>query len=131
MLEADDISMKYVLHDDDRRANCIAEIQRLPLEPVQCVEIQPYKKTRSLEANARYWSILTELAVGMARQMDGEWHDPEVWHQHFRATFLPCNTLHIDGEDVRIPKSTTKLKTAEFSDFMAQVEAWGVEHGAL
>lgn len=91
------------------------------------VEVRPYGRSRSLEQNARYWAILTDIAEQV--KPNGQEYSPETFHEYFKAKFLGKDTLIIDGDPVLVQRTTTKLKVMEFMDYMTQVEAWAVDHG--
>ena len=109
------------------RAQAIRAIQAIPLDQVYECDLKPWKATRSSEQNRRYWSILTEISEQL--RPEGKQYSPETWHEYAKARFIGKDVVIVDGEPFLIAKTSTKLKVAEFSDFMAQVEAWGVEHG--
>ena len=90
-------------------------------------EVREYKRERSLEQNARYWAILTDIAE-QVKPEDREFA-PETWHEFFKAKFLGKDTMVIDGEPVLVQRTTTKLRVMEFIDYCTQVEAWAIEHG--
>lgn len=119
--------MKLTLRTPLLRAQAIRAIQALPLDQVYECELKPWKATRSSEQNRRYWSLLTEISEQL--KPDGHEYSPETWHQYLRAKFIGKDTVVVDGDVLFVPKTTTKLKVAEFSDLMTQVEAWGTEHG--
>ena len=119
--------MKLILRTPNLRAQAIRAIQALPLDQVYECELKPWKATRSSEQNRRYWSLLTEISEQL--KPDGHEYSPETWHQYLRAKFIGKDTVVVDGDVLFVPKTTTKLKVAEFSDLMTQVEAWGAEHG--
>ena len=118
---------KFILRTPDLRRRAMEAIRAIPLNEVWECDLKPWKSTRSLEANARYWVILTEISEQL--KPDGREYSPETWHEYAKARFIGKDVVIVDGEPFLIAKTSTKLKVAEFSDFMAQVEAWGVEHG--
>ena len=119
--------MKLTLRNPLLRAQAIRAIQQIPANEVMDFTLVPHKSTRSLEQNARYWSLLTEISEQLTPE--GKVYSPETWHQYLRAKFIGKDTVVVDGDVLFVPKTTTKLKVAEFSDLMTQVEAWGTEHG--
>ena len=119
--------MKITLRNPLLRAQAIRAIQSIPPNEVMDFTLVPHKSTRSLEQNARYWSLLTEISEQL--KPEGREYSPETWHEYMKARFIGKDVVIVDGEPFLIAKTSTKLKVAEFSDFMAQVEAWGVEHG--
>lgn len=85
------------------------------------VKIEEFKRTRSLEQNARYWALLTHISKFAPQHMGGEWHSPEVWHEYLARRFIGMVPGPF-GEGVR--KSTAGLKVMEFSDYMNAIEEW-------
>ena len=61
---------KFVLHNDHVRANLIARLEVMPLDPVQEVVIQPHKRNRSLDQNAYYWNIITIIVADLGMTKD-------------------------------------------------------------
>lgn len=119
--------MKFTLRNARLRATAIDAIRNLPRDQVWEFSLTPHKDTRSHEQNARYWAILTEISEQLTPE--GRAHSPETWHEYFKAKFIGKDVLLVDGEPFLVAKTSTKLKVAEFGDYMTQVEAWGVEHG--
>jgi len=85
------------------------------------VTVEPHKASRSVEQNARYWALLTEISQQAPSAMAGEWHSPEVWHEYCAKRFLGMKAGPF-GHGVR--KRTSRLKVGEFADYMTEVEAW-------
>ena len=86
------------------------------------------KHKRSHPQNARYWALLHECA---SKLLDGE-YSAEQMHLYYRSRFLGCKDTHLpNGKVVSIPRSTTDLDVAEFSEYMTQVEADAALRGVL
>lgn len=84
------------------------------------------KRTRSHVANARYWLLLHRMAEQLKPQ--GHIYSAESWHLWCKSRFLGCDdTVLPNGKTIVIPRSTAALDTAEFSDYMTQVEVWAGE----
>lgn len=88
------------------------------------VEVKQHKPSRSVEQNARYWALLTEISQQAPSSMGGEWHSPEVWHEYCAKRFLGMEAGPF-GHGVK--KRTSTLKISEFADYMAEVEAWAAD----
>lgn len=88
------------------------------------VSVEPHKPSRSVEQNARYWALLTEISQQAPSSMGGEWHSPEVWHEYCATRFLGMEAGPF-GHGVK--KRTSKLKVGEFADYMTEVEAWAAD----
>ena len=93
------------------------------------LSLREAKGSRSLHQNRRYWAMLGEIAEFMASKMDGEYHRPEAWHELLKARYLGHETIEYNGETAIYPRSSAKLSTADFGDFMTKVEAWAVLEG--
>ena len=119
--------MKLTLRNPLLRAQAIRAIQQIPANEVMDFTLVPHKSTRSLEQNARYWSLLTEISEQL--KPDGKQYSPETWHEYMKARFIGKDVVTIDGDITLVAKTSTTLKTTEFADYLTCVEAWGVEHG--
>ena len=94
-----------------------AKIDELDCTATQyLMTITKRKARRSTEQNSRYWKILTELGKHL-----GYTHDE--MHDICRFKFLR-NAIEIEGERLPMLKSTTKLKTAEMTDYQDAIERW-------
>lgn len=94
------------------------------------VTVAEYKAKRSIEANARYWALLGEIAEQV--QVKGKYFSKDVWHEHFKALFAPKD----DGPAGLIPISTSQMNTEQFTRYMTQIEVYaaqelGVEFAAI
>lgn len=89
------------------------------------VIIQPYKMTRSKAQNALYWMWVDHIST--ARNLEKD----EV-HLKLAFKFLPLQQfdkpLKIHGVEIGVfPKSTTKLNTHEFADYLNNIEAFAAQ----
>ena len=85
---------------------------------------RPHK--RSTQANARLW-LLYHLIAERVRP-DGKAFSADQWHCYFKSRFLGCDEMTIpNGKTLLILKSTTSLDTAEFNEYMTNVESWASE----
>lgn len=90
------------------------------------VEVKP--ETRSLEANARMWAMLTEIS----QQVDwyGNKLTPEEWKDVFSAAMKRAKVVPgLDGGFVVCGQSTSKMTRAEMSEMQSLMEAFGAEKG--
>lgn len=92
--------------------------EHLPLE----VSIKPYKRNRSTEQNALYWSLLSVISQETGYTKDD-------LHDMLRNKFLGMQVKEIAGEQVQYLPSTTKLKVGEMADYITQIEAWSAQLG--
>ena len=78
------------------------------------VSIDLYKEKRSLPQNAYYHTIV----VKMISEHTGE--TPETIHKEMKSMFLR-ESLPMGGIEI---KSTTKLKTNEFEEYLSKIRMW-------
>jgi len=90
------------------------------------IKISLYRKRRSIDQNARYWALLTEISQGMPDHMDGEYFAPEMWHEYFKRKFLG---VEVGPYGEPVPKSTAKLSTVDMAEYQEQIEAWAAGEG--
>lgn len=82
--------------------------------------------TRSLEANARMWAMLTEIS----RQVN--WHGrkltPEEWKHVFTAALTKQDVVPgIEGGFVVLGKATSTMTRGEMSELQTLIEAFGAQ----
>lgn len=90
------------------------------------VEVKP--ETRSLEANARMWAMLSEISQQV------EWYGhrltSEEWKDVFSAAMKRTKVVPgLDGGFVVCGQSTSKMTRAEMSEMQELMEAFGAEKG--
>ena len=108
----------FLVHHQDR-LNALEAVKNAP----DGWMVQVKEKTRSIEANSRYWGqgILAQIADQVV--MNGRKYSAEVWHEQFKQMFLGVEELP-SGQV--IGKSSAKLGVKAFSEFTEQVEAYAV-----
>jgi len=85
------------------------------------VTVEELKSQRSVQQNAYYWVLLTAISQQAPQHMGGEYHSPDTWHEYFAGRFLGYEPGPY-GTGIR--KRTSKLRVAEFAEYVQQVEAW-------
>ena len=105
--------VQYDLPDNYQRWLVTLEGQRV------VTETKKFKKKRSLEQNSYYWSVL----IGILSREFG--YETEEMHMVLREKFL---RIHDDKHpDFVIAKSTTKLTTVEFVEYIEKIQRWAAE----
>ncbi len=79
------------------------------------------KRKRTNAQNRRYWGrgVLAQIAEQAAP--NGQLYPAAVWHEQFKRMFI--GVIELPNGEV-VGKSSTDLKTDEFSAFCDQVEAY-------
>lgn len=108
----------FTIGDANRDAFCLL-IQALPKGKLYTAKVTEKKSQRSLDQNALYWKLITELGEHI-----GYSHDE--MHQLMGYKFLRYEK---NGE--QFIKSTTKLTTKEFSEYFENCARWAAEMGFI
>jgi hypothetical protein len=99
----------------------------LDVKKVLTITVEPFRKKRSVDQNARYWAILTEISQKMPPHMGGVWWSPEVWHEAMKSRFLGMES----GPFGPVAKSTTRLSVVEFMGYCDEIQAWAIDEGIM
>lgn len=111
---------------ETQRQHAIECIKLLPLEIIHIVKIEEYRKNRSLEQNSLHWDRLDVIRLHIA-DSTGQLYSQEELHDFFKSKFLPIKFIDVGGEIVEVSRSTKKLNTKEFSEFMDQIDRYCIE----
>lgn len=91
------------------------------------VQIQP--PTRTLQQNDKLWAMLNEVSKQV--EWYGQYYPKEVWKTIFLTAygvemrFVPA----IDGGQIPIARSSTRLTISQMSDLIEIIYAFGAKHG--
>lgn len=104
------------------KANCLSHIVHLPDTKAWDVKIEEHKSSRSIQQNKMYWSWLKIIGdeVGM---------DKDEMHRMFAIRLLGPELFYVDGKPYEGAKSTTKLSTKEFGEYLDQIHATAMGMG--
>ena len=128
-----------------QRSAAFARLENLPIDAEAPIEVvfREEQKVRKMSANDRMWAgPLKDIAE--QAWLNGRQYSAEVWHEYFKAEFLPdFDTPEFEamtregyrkwdsgpsGERVLVG-STTQLLKRGFALYMLQVEAFGANLG--
>ena len=121
----------YRISDYKIKLNCIVFIQNLDIDKEWLVTIKPYKKQRSVSQNCLLWlwygNILRHIY-----ESKGELYSPDDIHEWMKIPRLQPELVSIEGEAVRVRKSTKKLNTKEFTEYLENIDHycganWGLQ----
>lgn len=110
------MNIEYCLFQNNHDA-LFAKLKSLAPTQRFKVEVKPWKSKRSLEANKRYWALVT----GFGKHLG---YNSDEMHDICRFKFLR-NAIEIEGERIALLQTTTKLNVQDFTEYMAAVERWG------
>ena len=90
------------------------------------VEFRPYKSKRSNPANSYYWGVVLPVCCDFFGYTSTEMH--EIFAKHF----LPEREYEdMLGNTHVVARSTAKLNTQEFADYIEQIRILAAEHGVV
>ena len=119
---------KFIVNNPTEKAQLIDAIMALAIVRPMVFEWKQYRKKRSNSANNLYWLWLTDMAKFFSTPKTN--FEPEDMHDLMRHEFLGYEEVVI-GHTVLKPKlkSTADDDTAEFCEYMQQVDHWSIDHG--
>ena len=105
--------VKYDLPSNYERYLITLEGQRV------ATETKKFKKKRSLPQNSYYWSVIIDI---LSREFG---YESEEIHLMLREKFL---RIYDDKHpDFVIARSTTKLTTVEFVEYIEKIQRWAAQ----
>ena len=93
----------------------------LDLEKKWEVEIKPFKFSRSIQQNKRYWKLIEELGNFLG-------YDDQEMHELCKYKFLSYKQEMLGDEMIVVP-STAKLTIKEFVEYSSKVEQFAFTLG--
>ena len=118
------MSPSVLLRDEQTKERAIARIRaiRPDQDNPMAVYIAPYKKIRSLEANALYWKL-----VGMVADATG--HTRDTLHTFFKKSAFGVRVEEVGGELLEVIPSSASVSRGDFSQLIEHVQRFIAEHG--
>ena len=107
----------YILRDVDVREHAIARLRMLNLnvEEPWAIYIAPYRRIRTLEANALYWALVGEICEATG-------HSKNVIHTFLKKEAWGVELAEIDGKAIEVIKSSAKADRGEFSELLLHAQ---------
>ena len=118
------MSPAVIFRNEETKLQAIKRIQAIRPDqenPLACW-IGPYKKIRSLEANALYWSLINRIH-------DATGHDRDTLHIYFKRKAFGVRVEQIGEEMVEVVESSAKASRGDFSQLVEIVQAFIAENG--
>jgi deoxyxylulose-5-phosphate synthase len=112
-LLADIKDNKLYLDQDYESYEALKELEGKRVE----VTIKKYKDTRSNRANRYYWGVVIPSVFKAFAEIGIKLVNPEQGHEAMRIKFL-MEEVQVGEESFRVPKSTSRMKTDEFANYI-------------
>jgi len=114
--------MKLATEAERSRWLAFVASQPLPLS----VECKPWRKSRSNDQNAYLWGVC------YAALRDATGQDVNDWHEYMLGEWAGWEEHELFGRKrLRPVRRSSKLSTAEFSDYVAFVQQRAAENGVF
>jgi hypothetical protein len=121
------MKQKFILRDDQIKLRATRAIMGIPIDPMHEVIIRPHKSKRSLDQNSLHWKRLDIIRLHIM-DSTGQALSAEDLHEFFKKKFLAARLVEINGESVKVTRTTTQLNTKEFKEFMDDIDHYCIEH---
>ncbi len=108
-----------IIHNDSDKDMAISHIKALNIDKPWTVVIKPYKKNRSLSQNKLYWKWITCIGDEIGYERD-------ELHAIMADKFLPDEIVEYGGKQIKKDKSTSRLNTKEFTEYLEKIDRWAV-----
>ena len=96
---------------------------KISAQPIYKVTVEEYKAKRSTNQNSLYWLWMKEISQKYY-ETRGKLHSDQVWAEYFKQNFIESTISEIRGEVVKLAKTTTKMTTKEFTDYLEQIDIY-------
>lgn len=107
---------------------CVFANMKIP-ENGMAVEWEEYEHKRTSDQNRLLWVSAYRPIAEYLSEQSGKIITSEHVHAVAKDRFLDPVVVEFNGKSKSYAGSTTKLKKAEFSDYLEQVYAWAAELG--
>ena len=117
------LSPAVIFRHEEAKESAIRRIRAIKPDqenPLACW-IAPYKKIRSLEANALYWRLIGVVA-------DATGHDRDVLHIFFKRRAFGVRVEQVGETMVEFTPSSAKASKGDFSELIDHVQKFMAEH---
>lgn len=111
---------EVIVNNEYTRNQCIATLQALNTTKPWSVTIKRKVKRRSNNQNALMWKWIGEVATHVS---EATGYESDEVHNFFKQKFLAPQFVKIGDEEVPY-WTTTKLSTAEMSNYMDAIYRW-------
>lgn len=115
------MSKLFILRDDEIKNNCVEYILNLTTDKLMSVRVEEFKSKRSLQQNKLMWLWYSVIAK-FWHDSTGDWYNPDIWHEELKEKFLGFESIATPNGIKRRLRSTTKLNTAQFTEYLENID---------
>ena len=117
-------TINFIVKSADILGKALQAVACIPVNAEKPIEvlIRPYKKKRSLEANAYYHVVIKDIAKHIG-------YSPEETKAITKFALGFCHTIQGREDTLVIYDETSKFSIEEMGDIVTQTVQWGIEKG--
>ena len=104
-----------IIRSQEDKNKVLNRISMLVIDKPWEVEIKPYKKNRSLRQNKLYFAWMKIIGDQLG-------YESEEIHAIMADKFLVDKFVEYAGKQIKRDKSTSKLNTKEFTDYLQRID---------
>lgn len=118
------MSPAIIFRTEDTKQRAIQRIQAIKpdQEKPLALWIGPYRKIRSLEQNALYWSLIGRIC-------DATGHSKDTLHHYFKRQAFGVRVEQVGQDMVEVVVSSARVSKGDFSELIEHVHQFIAEHG--
>lgn len=106
-----------IINNESDKDRAISHIKALNIDKPWSVDIKPYRKNRSLAQNKLMWLWFKVIGDDLG------YTENEIY-DIMADKFLPDETIEYDGKQIKKNKSTSRLNTKEFTEYLEKIDRW-------
>ena len=114
----------FILDNERKLAELTGKLGRIKPgsnQPVYKITVEEYKENRSLAQNRLLWVWMKEVSE-QHHASGGKLVSDEIWHEYFKELLLPAQVVELRGQFIKQRKSTRKLNTKEFTQYLENID---------
>ncbi len=110
---------EFIIEDTEQIFDVLAELSKLEVNPDRpiSIKIDEFKSKRSIAQNNLFWSWMRMISKETGNTMN-------ALHDYFCEEFLGKDLETVHGKEQEVIRGTSKLNTAEMTDFLFQIESF-------
>lgn len=112
----------FVIRSKENRSVALKAVSEITSEPLMCVIIKPYEKTRSDEQNRKIHALFSEIA-----QQTG--YSPAEIKQMCKRDILGSRVVEYKGQRYEVLQETHRMSIKDMIDFIDHIYVWCSERG--
>lgn len=116
--------MILTIYNNQDKEEALKKIASIDIKSKYIIDFKKYRKRRTISQNRLMWMWYRCIEDNLGQ-------DSDELHYILRLKFLPYKTIKVNKEPCKIPISTTKLDTKQFTDYLEKIYIWASQEGII